>query len=78
MEAQLEYSRLLHGSGHGIALRKAPHDINVGDLCYWTPEGKACRILNIFDHREVCYMLLPALSAGATSAILLKCVFAIC
>lgn len=54
MDAQLEYSRLLHDSGHGIALRKPVQDIDVGDLCYWSPEGKAVRILNVFDNRQVC------------------------
>jgi hypothetical protein len=62
MEAQLQYSRLLHGSGHGIALRKPTQDINVGDVCYWTQDGKACRILNVFDNKQVS-------SSGATRAI---------
>ena len=62
MEAQFEYSRLLHGSGHGIALRKPTHDINVGDLCYWTQDGKATRILNVFDNKQV-------FSSSATGAI---------
>lgn len=62
MEAQLEYSRLLHGSGYGIALRKPSHDINVGDLCYWSPDGKASRILNVFDNKQV-------FSSSATCAI---------
>lgn len=53
MDAQLEYSRLLHGSSHGIALRKATHDIDVGDICYWTQDGKALRILNIFSNKQV-------------------------
>jgi hypothetical protein len=53
MEEQLEYARLLYGNGHGIALRKPTHDVDVGDLCYWNPEGKAVRILNIFDNRQV-------------------------
>jgi hypothetical protein len=53
MEEQLEYSRLLHGSGHGIALRKPTQDIEVGDICYWNPDGKATRILNVFDNKQV-------------------------
>ena len=53
MEEQLEYARLLHGSGHGIALRKPTHDVEVGDVCYWSSEGKATRILNIFENIQV-------------------------
>ena len=63
MDQQLEYSRLLHGSGHGIALRKATHDVDFGDLCYWSPDGKAIHILNIFEHQQV---YLP----GATGALI--------
>ena len=62
MEAQLQYSRLLHGNGHGIALRKPTHAIDVGDLCYWSPDGKATRILNVFDNKQVS-------SSGATGAM---------
>ena len=53
MDQQLEFARLLRPSGHGIALRKPTTDINVGDICYWTPDGKATRILNIFDNKDV-------------------------
>jgi hypothetical protein len=53
MEEQQEYARMLHGSGHGIALRQPTHDVDVGDLCYWSPNGRATRILNIFDNKEV-------------------------
>jgi hypothetical protein len=53
MEEQQEYARLLNGSGLGIALRRPTHDVDVGDLCYWSPDGKATRILNIFDNKEV-------------------------
>jgi elongation factor P hydroxylase len=53
MDEQVDYSRLLHGSGHGIALRKATTDIDVGDLCYWNPDGRATKILNVFDNAEV-------------------------
>jgi len=53
MDGQLEYAKLLHGAGHGVALRKPSLDVEVGDLCYWDPEGKATRILNVFDNREV-------------------------
>ena len=62
MEEQSEYARLLHPNGHGIALRNPTHDIDVGDLCYWSPEGKATRILNVFDNVQVS-------PSGATGAI---------
>jgi len=58
MDAQLQYSKLLHASNYGIALRKPSYDISVGDLCYWDQEGKATRILNIFDNYQVCHFLL--------------------
>lgn len=60
MEKQQEYARLLHGSGFGIALWKPTHDVDVGDLCYWSPDGKATRILNIFDNKEVLSIPSPA------------------
>jgi len=53
MEDQLEFARLLYGNGHGLGLKKATHDVEVGDICYWTPEGKACKMLNIFDNAQV-------------------------
>ena len=53
MEEQREYARLLHSSGHGIALRQPTHDIDVGDICYWSAQGKALRILNVFDNKDV-------------------------
>jgi hypothetical protein len=53
MEAQLEYSRLLHSSGYGIALRRPSTEVDVGDLCYWNRDGEATRILNIFENRDV-------------------------
>ena len=53
MDQQLEFARLLQPSGNGIALRKPTLDIDVGDICYWTPEGKASRILNIFENKQV-------------------------
>jgi len=53
MDQQLEFARLLLPSGNGIPLRKPTHDIDVGDICYWSPEGKASRILNIFDNKQV-------------------------
>jgi hypothetical protein len=52
MDEQVDYSRLLHGSGHGIALRKTT-DIDIGDICYWNPDGRATKILNVFDNAEV-------------------------
>jgi hypothetical protein len=54
MNEQLEFSTLLHPCGHGIALRKEASQIDVGDICYWDQVGKATRILNIFDNKEVC------------------------
>jgi len=65
MDQQLEFARLLQPSGNGIAILKATHDIDVGDICYWTPEGKATRILNIFDNRQVTNLLLHSRSAIA-------------
>ena len=53
MDDQREYARLLHGTGYGIALRQPTHDIDVGDICYWSPNGKATRILNVFDNKDV-------------------------
>ena len=53
MDEQLEFSRLLYNSVSGVALRKPTHGIDVGDLCYWSPEGKATRILNVFDNAQV-------------------------
>lgn len=53
MEQQIAYSKLLHGSGHGIALKHPTQDIDVGDLCYWDSNGKAVRILNVFDNEKV-------------------------
>jgi hypothetical protein len=59
MEKQQEYARLLHGSGLGIGLWKPTYDIDVGDICYWSPDGKATRILNIFDNKEVLAIPTP-------------------
>jgi len=53
MEEQHEYARLLSGSGHGLALKQPTYDVDVGDICYWSPTGKAIRILNIFDNKDV-------------------------
>lgn len=54
MEEQIAFSKLLYESSrHGIALRRPTQDINVGDLCYWSPNGTATRILNVFDNRQV-------------------------
>jgi len=61
MDAQLKYSDLLYTINYGIPLRKPSYDINVGDLCNWSQEGKATRILNIFDNHEVC----PPCAAGS-------------
>jgi aspartokinase len=49
-----EYARILRESGHGIALRKPTCDVDVSDLCYWSPEGEAARVFNIFDNKQVC------------------------
>ena len=61
MDAQLKYAKLLHASNYGIALKKPCYDVNVGDLCYWDQEGKATRILNIFDNDQVCILRQEAL-----------------
>jgi hypothetical protein len=52
METQIHYSNLLHGSNLGIALENPRDDIDVGDLCAWD-DGKAVRVLNIFENQEV-------------------------
>jgi len=53
MDEQRAFSQLLYGNGHGIALRHPTQDIDVGDLCYWDADGRATRILNVFDNTEV-------------------------
>jgi hypothetical protein len=53
MDTQIKYSKYLFASNYGIALQK-PSYINVGDLCFWDDEGRAVRILNIFDNQQVC------------------------
>ena len=60
MEEQLQFARLLHGSGHGIALRNPTHGVDVGDLCYWSPDGRASKILNIFDNKQVTFQAQQA------------------
>jgi hypothetical protein len=52
MDEQLAYSKLLHHTGNGLALKKPVQDVDVGDLCYWA-DGVATRILNVFDNKEV-------------------------
>lgn len=53
MDEQHAFSRLLHSSGHGIALRHPTQEIEVGDVCYWDADGTATRIFNVFDNAEV-------------------------
>jgi hypothetical protein len=53
MDEQLAYSKLLHATGHGIALRRPSQEVDVGDLCHWDPDGKPMRILNVFENKEV-------------------------
>jgi hypothetical protein len=53
MDAQVKYSSLLLASNYGIALKKPSYDITVGDVCFWDQEGKATRILNVFDNHQV-------------------------
>jgi hypothetical protein len=53
MDEQQAFAELLHGSRHGIALRRPTQEIDVGDLCYWDTDGTASRILNVFENKEV-------------------------
>lgn len=61
MDEQGAFSQLLYGNGHGVALRHPTQEIDVGDLCYWDADGRATRILNVFDNKEVHF------SRGGTS-----------
>jgi hypothetical protein len=53
MVTQMKYSKHLFSSNYGIALIKPSDVISVGDLCFWDKEGRATRILNIFDNHQV-------------------------
>jgi len=53
MEEQRSFSKHLHPNGHGIALRHETADVTVGDICFWDEGGKATRILNIFENKDV-------------------------
>jgi hypothetical protein len=64
MEQQIAFSKLLHGSGHGIALKHPTQEIDIGDVCYWDADGKAVRILNVFDNTKVLFSWISDNSSG--------------
>jgi thioredoxin-like negative regulator of GroEL len=59
MDAQVKYSQLLLASNYGIALIRPSDYVTAGDVCFWDQQGKATRILNVFDnhqvHRQLCH-----------------------
>jgi len=61
MEEQLVFSKLLQEAGEGIALCRPTQDIDVGDICYWDSNGRATRILNVFENQEVSVVFIPGL-----------------
>ena len=74
MEEQLDFARILYDSSYGIALRKPAQEIDVGDICYWTPDGRASRILNVFDNKQVPH---PRTTSEPWNLLIMRLIFVV-